>query len=456
MFAVNRSTASIWARNSVSSSLREHRRTAWSPASRTRELEGPPHQRLRRAAQRRGRPGDRAPRSSAKFEQRAQRRDQRHLADVDRRADGGDRARSAGRVGRGGQQREDPAEATSPPRAPDGRPRARYASPDRRRDHLVDPVLHAEVAVLERDLRRTRRGTSAVPGRRGARPGSSRAAGRSRATARPAGSPAGPGRPGRADLARRDGSGRPRAACPRRSACAASAGGRPGRRKRRFWATLPEADDDLIGLGDQIHDRQVTRSGAAGRGRDGRRRPGRRRAGAEKMPRPAPALVAFRAPRRINEQSAPVLRGQPVGVGLSRLPCGGRTSSSSSRKPRAQAATSACLTVRRIARIRRCGRGRSARQACSEGGLHAVDVVGVDHAGLAQLVRGSGELREHQRAVLVVAARDVLLGDEVHAVAVAGSPPSRRRRGRARPSPRAGRRSACSGWPAGRSARSRR
>ena len=53
-----------------------------------------------------------------------------------------------------------------------------------------------------------------------------------------------------------------------------------------------------------------------------------------------------------------------------------------------------------------------------QGGLHAVDVVGVDQPGLAQLVGGAGELREHQCAVVVGTAGDVLLGDQVHAVAV--------------------------------------
>ena len=53
-------------------------------------------------------------------------------------------------------------------------------------------------------------------------------------------------------------------------------------------------------------------------------------------------------------------------------------------------------------------------------GLHPVDVVGVHEPGLAQLLGGAGELGEHEGAVVLVAAGDVLLGDEVHPVAVGG------------------------------------
>ena len=42
---------------------------------------------------------------------------------------------------------------------------------------------------------------------------------------------------------------------------------------------------------------------------------------------------------------------------------------------------------------------------------------GLHGEGLVQLVRRAGELRQHERAAEVVAARDVLLGDEVHPVA---------------------------------------
>ena len=44
-------------------------------------------------------------------------------------------------------------------------------------------------------------------------------------------------------------------------------------------------------------------------------------------------------------------------------------------------------------------------------------VVRVDEHGVGQLVGGAGELRQHEHAVAVEARRDVLLGDEVHAVA---------------------------------------
>ena len=44
-------------------------------------------------------------------------------------------------------------------------------------------------------------------------------------------------------------------------------------------------------------------------------------------------------------------------------------------------------------------------------------VVRVDEHGVGQLVGGAGELRQHEHAVAVEAGRDVLLGDEVHAVA---------------------------------------
>src|SRR5262249_19427329 len=43
-------------------------------------------------------------------------------------------------------------------------------------------------------------------------------------------------------------------------------------------------------------------------------------------------------------------------------------------------------------------------------------LVGIDQEGVAQLVRGAGELREHEDAVAVGVACDVLLGDQVHAV----------------------------------------
>ena len=52
--------------------------------------------------------------------------------------------------------------------------------------------------------------------------------------------------------------------------------------------------------------------------------------------------------------------------------------------------------------------------------LEALDVVRVADERLVQLVGGAGELAEHQRAAVVVAAGDVLLGHQVHAVAQRG------------------------------------
>ena len=49
--------------------------------------------------------------------------------------------------------------------------------------------------------------------------------------------------------------------------------------------------------------------------------------------------------------------------------------------------------------------------------LHPVDVVRVDEQRRAQLVGGAGELAQDEHAVLVPARRDVLLRDQVHAVA---------------------------------------
>ena len=54
------------------------------------------------------------------------------------------------------------------------------------------------------------------------------------------------------------------------------------------------------------------------------------------------------------------------------------------------------------------------------GGLQPVDVVRVDQVGLPQLLRGPGELAQHQRAVVAVPAGHVLLGHQVHPVAQRG------------------------------------
>src|SRR6185295_12989349 len=56
-----------------------------------------------------------------------------------------------------------------------------------------------------------------------------------------------------------------------------------------------------------------------------------------------------------------------------------------------------------------------------------LDVVRIDEHGLAQLLRGAGELREEQHAVLSTVAGDVLLGNEVHAVAQRRHEPDVRR-----------------------------
>ena len=52
--------------------------------------------------------------------------------------------------------------------------------------------------------------------------------------------------------------------------------------------------------------------------------------------------------------------------------------------------------------------------------LDAVGVVRVAQERLPQLGRGAGELAEHQRAAVVDPGGDVLLGDQVHAVAQRG------------------------------------
>ena len=93
---------------------------------------------------------------------------------------------------------------------------------------------------------------------------------------------------------------------------------------------------------------------------------------------------------------------------------------SASRKLAAQRATSYSRTRRRMARIRRlasCGDGRG---RAHDGVLHALDVVRVDQERADELVGRAGELAQHERAGFVVAAGDVLLGHQVHAVAQRG------------------------------------
>ena len=119
------------------------------------QLEGPPHQRPRGPAHHLVGAGDRAPALRdplGDVEQRPQRRDQRHPRDVERVTRARPARRSAGRARTAAVSgREDPAErpADDVHLAP---ARVRGHLADRSRDHLVDPVLHAEVAVLERDL----------------------------------------------------------------------------------------------------------------------------------------------------------------------------------------------------------------------------------------------------------------------------------------------------------------
>ena len=55
-----------------------------------------------------------------------------------------------------------------------------------------------------------------------------------------------------------------------------------------------------------------------------------------------------------------------------------------------------------------------------DGVLQPVDVVRVDQHRASQFVGGTGELAEHEHAVVVEAGRHVLLRDEVHAVAQRG------------------------------------
>ena len=113
------------------------------------ELEGAAHERLRCSSQQpvelRHHPAVGEP------QDRAQRRHHRHLRDVERGAH--DRQRGDRQVGPcGGREGgEDPAEAPADDvhRATAG---VLADGPDRLGDHLVDPVLEAEPAVLERDL----------------------------------------------------------------------------------------------------------------------------------------------------------------------------------------------------------------------------------------------------------------------------------------------------------------
>ena len=73
-------------------------------------------------------------------------------------------------------------------------------------------------------------------------------------------------------------------------------------------------------------------------------------------------------------------------------------------------------TTRRIARMRaRRSLARHVDRLDQRVG-EAVDVVRIDDERLVQLLRRARQRAQHQHAVLVVARRDELLGDEVHPV----------------------------------------
>ena len=132
------------------------------------------------------------------------------------------------------EQRHDPAQAPSDDLH---RPAARVLGgrgPDRRRDHVLDPVLEPELAVGSTRSRRTRAGTSGGPRRtRCSASEQDRGAGRSRSRAPPAAVRAGPARGGAGERRPRARSGRGCAAGRGRSPSRASAAGR--RARRRAW-----------------------------------------------------------------------------------------------------------------------------------------------------------------------------------------------------------------------------
>ena len=163
-------------------------------------------------------------------EQRPQRRDQRHLRDVERRADDGQRGDRQVRAVGGGEQREDRRRGSSRPRAPAGRRRARLTSRIAVGTTSSTQCSMPRPRFAERDLAVLHEVRRAAGRRRGARPASSRGAGRSRAPGAASGVTSSTGSPCSrtpaagpvvVDLAQR---------ARRRSACAASGGGRPGRR----------------------------------------------------------------------------------------------------------------------------------------------------------------------------------------------------------------------------------
>ena len=391
-----------------------------------RQLEGPAHQRLRRAARGLVEPGDRAA-TVGEVQQRTQRRHQRHLADVERRA----RRAVIEAIGRSGspadgEQREHAAER---PADHVHRPTAgvRGHLADRGRDDLLDPVLHAEVAVLERDR--------AVLHQVGTPAGVDEVLDQRAAAAEVVADRRGGERRHQQDRVAllvgprgRDGSGRPRAACRRRSACAASAGGRPGRRRRPGGPRCRRRTrpDRASGSGPWL---ETTGARSAGV-RPARPAAAPRRCGARTSRRGifAPTRagpMAFARHAESNAANGPGVTG--VSGRVSAVTVGGRLEPLAVRwahvvelveeapRPGGDVELLDGAAHRSHPALPVLGLGPVGLE---QRGLGAVHVVGVDLPGLAQLGGRPGELGEHEGAVLVVAARDVLLGDEVHPVAV--------------------------------------
>ena len=212
MLATKRSTASIWARNSRSSrwvSTRERPRQVLVERG---ELEGALDDRRRRAAEHAVDRG--AEQAVGDAGQRAHRRHDPHLPEVERARHERDRVDRQRLVAGERQQRHDPAQAPADER--DRRPAGVGADAAHRgRDDVLAPSARGRGRGRRRRCRRTRAGRSGARARAGARPASSRGAGRSRSSARPAAGPAAPA--ARAARGRRGpGSGRRPAAGPRR------------------------------------------------------------------------------------------------------------------------------------------------------------------------------------------------------------------------------------------------
>ena len=145
-----------------------------------------------------------------------------------------------------------------------------------------------------------------------------------------------------------------------------------------------------------------------------RRRRGRRSAPARRRRRGRRA-AGGRAPRRRVGERRPDRRRRrarrSVTASLGRAP------SRSARKRSAQVCTSLPRTTSRSRAIRARRSWRFISTAVTIASRSAPLVVRVDEHGVGQLVGGAGELRQHEHAVAVEAGRDVLLGDQVHAVA---------------------------------------